>query len=735
MKHIFSLPTLADERKTQTAHLLHVLLWTFILAVSVMILMLFLLPEITMRELLLIGTVDSSSILLLILTRRGYTRLVSWLVVLQLWVITTALASTGGGIHNPAVTLYLIVVLIAGLTLGRRVGLIIAGCCLLTELVLVHAEQTDILLPSLVNHSALTIWVSHTWAMIIIVSLQYFAASTVSGLFDRIYGELGERKRVEEKLRKSEEKYRLSFENISDVMITMDSDYRISNVSPSVESILQYKPETLINRPISDLKNIFTPESFQRTLTEGAQILAGERVHRSNFDLITAEGTLKTLELRASPIHKDEKIIGMIIAARDITERKHAEEALRDQAEQYSAMLSTTSDGFCLISDKGRILDVNETYCKMSGYSRAELLQLTSHDLEAAENAEETEDHIYKIIQDGSGRFETKHRTKGGRMLSVEVSTTFVPSKGIIMFIHDITKRKEAQEALRKSEEKYRLILDNIDDGYYEVNLRGRFTFFNDVLPRFLGYTHEELMKTDFKAVMNEENAKKVYEAFHGVYLTGMPERLLEWESFKKDGSKVYVESSVFPIRSMEGDPVGFRGVVRDITDRKKLEEKLHALAITDELTGLYNRRGFIALAEQQLKSAERNQKKNMLAFVDLDGMKRINDFWGHEEGDRALIDTADILKKAFRKSDIVARIGGDEFAVLSADVTDTMSDVFLRRLQKLLDAHNSVKDRRYILSMSMGSAFYEPDNPRSLDEIMSLADKRMYEDKRRKAI
>ncbi|MGD0277524.1 MAG: PAS domain S-box protein [Syntrophales bacterium] len=735
MKNIFLLPVFADEKKSQTAHLLYVLLWTFILAVSVTILIAIVLPEITMRELLLIGTVDASSVLLLILTQRGHTRLVSWLVVLQVWVITTALASTGGGIHNPAVALYLIVVLIAGLTLGQRVGLIIAGFCLLTELILVYAEQADVLLPSVINHNALTIWVSNTWAMIIIVSLQYFAASTVSGSFDRVYKALGKRQRAEEELSKSEEKYRLSFENISDVIITIDSDFRISNVSPSVETILRYKPETFIDQPISDLRNIFTPESFQRALSEGAKILAGEKVHRSNFDLIAEDGTLKTLELRASPLRKDGKSIGLIVAGRDTTERKWAEKALRDQAEQYSAILSTTPDGFWLVDDKGRLLDVNENYCRMSGYSREELLQLTVPDLESAEKAKDTEYHIHKIIQNGSDRFETQHRTKDGWIFNVEVSTTFLASKGLIVFIRDITRRKKAEEALRTSEEKYREILDNIDDGYYEVNLAGRFTFFNDVLPRFLDYTHEELLHTNFKTVMDEENAKKVFEAFHVVYLTGVPDRLVEWESTKKDGSKVYVESSVFPVKDAEGKSVGFRGVVRDISERKKFQEKLHAMATTDELTGLCNRRGFITLAEQQLKYAERNKKKSMLAFVDLDGMKQINDIWGHEEGDRALINTANLLKQVFRKSDIIARLGGDEFAVLAADVSETMPDVFLRRLQKLLDTHNSMKDQRYRLSMSVGSTFYEPDNPTSLDEIMSLADKLMYEDKRRKVV
>ena len=315
----------------------------------------------------------------------------------------------------------------------------------------------------------------------------------------------------------------------------------------------------------------------------------------------------------------------------------------------------------------------------------------------------------------------------------VEVSTTFLASKGLIVFIRDITERKRTEDALKASEEKHREILNSIDDGYYEVDLDGHFTFFNNVLPMFLGFTHEELLSKNFEMIMDEGNVKRVFEDFHRVFLTGVPARLVEFETKRKDGSKTYVESSVFLIRDGEGKSIGFRGVVRDITERKKFQERLRAMAIKDELTGLYNRRGFITLAEQQLKYSDRDKKKSMLAFIDLDGMKRINDVWGHEEGDRALINTAKILKQVFRRSDIAARIGGDEFAVLASDVTAKMQDILLGRLRQILDVHNAQEGRDYKLSMSIGSSFYEPDNPCSIDELMSQADKLMYEDKRRK--
>ena len=122
-----------------------------------------------------------------------------------------------------------------------------------------------------------------------------------------------------------------------------------------------------------------------------------------------------------------------------------------------------------------------------------------------------------------------------------------------------------------------------------------------------------------------------------------------------------------------------------------------------------------------------------LLFFADLDGMKWINDTLGHEEGDRALVDVGLILKETFRSSDIIARMGGDEFAILAIDTTGIFPEIMMARLQNQIDAHNSDGKRLYKISISMGIAYYDPGNSCSLDELMSRADKLMYEQKRSK--
>jgi diguanylate cyclase (GGDEF)-like protein/PAS domain S-box-containing protein len=168
-----------------------------------------------------------------------------------------------------------------------------------------------------------------------------------------------------------------------------------------------------------------------------------------------------------------------------------------------------------------------------------------------------------------------------------------------------------------------------------------------------------------------------------------------------------------------------------DISEYKRIEATLRDLTFIDELTGLYNRRGFLTLARQHMNISNRTQKEILLLFADLDGMKKINDTLGHQQGDMALIDTANILRKTFRESDIIARIGGDEFVVLAMGKEDNDAIVLQERLNKNLQIHNTHEDRPYCLSISMGVTTYQSPNAYTVNVLMSHADKLMYEHKK----
>jgi len=163
-----------------------------------------------------------------------------------------------------------------------------------------------------------------------------------------------------------------------------------------------------------------------------------------------------------------------------------------------------------------------------------------------------------------------------------------------------------------------------------------------------------------------------------------------------------------------------------------KGREALLALSLTDELTDLYNRRRFFVLTEQCLKVAIRTKKRLLLLYIDMDDLKWINDHWGHNEGDQALIALASILKKTFRESDIIARMGGDEFVVLF-ESTDENDEMLITRLHENIRDYNAKVSQDYKLSVSVGPAQFDPEYPISIDQLLSKADALMYAQKRKR--
>ena len=169
---------------------------------------------------------------------------------------------------------------------------------------------------------------------------------------------------------------------------------------------------------------------------------------------------------------------------------------------------------------------------------------------------------------------------------------------------------------------------------------------------------------------------------------------------------------------------------IRYAIERHKTGAELKSLSLKDELTGLYNRRGFVTLAEQQVKIASRLRKRILLIYADMDNLKWINDTLGHKEGDRALKDLGDLLNQTFRASDLIARMGGDEFAVLGLEESEADFKKIRVRLQQKTGSRKETRKTPYRLSFSMGFVQYDPEKPEGIDELLARADRLMYEEK-----
>ena len=262
----------------------------------------------------------------------------------------------------------------------------------------------------------------------------------------------------------------------------------------------------------------------------------------------------------------------------------------------------------------------------------------------------------------------------------------------------------------------------------------GLFLTVNRRLCEMAGRTEEELLNTTFQAITHPEDLQLHVEKTRMMLAGKIDHYSLENRYLRKDWEAVWVEITVSLLWKRGGTPGQNIAVIQDITDRKRMEEEMREMSFRDQLTELYNRRGFITLTEQQLKAANRAKRPMRLTFIDCDGLKWINDTLGHEEGDKALVDTANVLRQTFRESDIIARLSGDEFAVLSIDATDMNPEVFSKRLQQSIDEYNEKESRPYKLAMSWGTAIYNPESPMSLDKLMSSADQLMYAQKKSKS-
>jgi diguanylate cyclase (GGDEF)-like protein/PAS domain S-box-containing protein len=196
------------------------------------------------------------------------------------------------------------------------------------------------------------------------------------------------------------------------------------------------------------------------------------------------------------------------------------------------------------------------------------------------------------------------------------------------------------------------------------------------------------------------------------------------------DGKIIPCLVTAFPYHNPDGELIGVVEGFRDISERKQMEDKLREISITDELTGVLNRRGFLAMAEKQIYLSGRMDKSMYLLYADIDNMKWINDNLGHRVGDEALIESADILKSTFRKADVIGigRLGGDEFAILMfSDIGTCCDHPVQARLENNITEKNKEPDRAYNLSISTGIVKYDPENPCSIEEFISLGDEAMY--------
>jgi diguanylate cyclase (GGDEF)-like protein/PAS domain S-box-containing protein len=292
-------------------------------------------------------------------------------------------------------------------------------------------------------------------------------------------------------------------------------------------------------------------------------------------------------------------------------------------------------------------------------------------------------------------------------------------------------------------------LLENTPDHVYFKDSQSRFLRISDALAGWLGLSEstEAIGKSDFD-FFGEEHSRKAFADEQLLMQTGEPLVGIEEEETWADGRRTWVSTTKVPLRDRNDNVVGVFGISRDITERKLAEQQLEEqskqlseqaqtlerLASLDELTGLYNRRGLTTVGAQMLYEARRTGTSLGLLYIDLDGLKEINDRHGHRAGDDALKATAGIIQKQTRPTDAAARVGGDEFCLLVSEATPETIEAVASRIETAVANHNRAAVTPYSVSLSIGRVLADPRAPGTISDLIGQADATMYDRKARRA-
>jgi diguanylate cyclase (GGDEF)-like protein/PAS domain S-box-containing protein len=535
-----------------------------------------------------------------------------------------------------------------------------------------------------------------------------------------------DRKQAEEELLKSEENFRRSLDDSSLGVRISTSGAETIYVNQAMLDIYGYDSvEEMKRMPV---KERYAPQSYAEYKIRKEKRERGE-LDPSQYEIsiVRKNGEVRHLQAFRKEILWNGVKQAQIIY-QDITGRKQAEAKLRQQTDA----METAIDGMAILNEEGKYVYLNKAHVKVYGYENAgELIGKSWSILYDSDVLQRFEQEIMpEFSQKGDWHGETIGTKKNGSKFPQEISLTAMANGGLICVVQDITKRKQMEETIRYSEQRYRTILDEMADGYFELDLAGNYTFVNDADCRHLGYSREELIGANFRGQMAKEDIEILYNAFSNIYITGKPARGISYRAIRKDGITGFAEVAGFPLQNQKGEIIGFRGIARDITERKQTEEKIRQMAYHDSLTGLPNRKLFYDRLGIALAQAQRNQKKVGIVMLDLDNFKGVNDTLGHDVGDLLLQATAERLSAALRKSDTVARIGGDEFVLILPDL-EVIEDA-IPVAQKIVDSFYKpflIDTHQLVVTMSIGIAVYPHDGT---DEgiLLKNADIAMYQAK-----
>ena len=504
---------------------------------------------------------------------------------------------------------------------------------------------------------------------------------------------------------------------MADALFVCDADGRIQFANRAAESILGYSQSELLGRPIDDL--VDDPEGDASTLNlRASNALSKERT------FIAKSGERVDMMLSIAPVLQHGESAGAVLIGRDIRERKENERQVRKAVMLLESTLDSTADGILMIGDNGKILSYNQRFLDMwripkhvmatddrkafesilEQLSDPEAFTRSTQMIEKQPNAES-----FDLVECRDGRRFERYST--GRHVEGVANAR-------VWSFRDVTAKFAAEEALRDSELRYRLLFEQNAAGVCVTKIDGEIVDCNGTFASMLGYDRAELIGNKI-ALLHERPLERA--EVEQMLQQAKTVNSVETELRRKTGGSLFVLQNL----TLVGDRIHM--TVADISDRKRAEEQIEFHAYHDVLTHLPNRRLFSDRLSQNLTHARRTGKSLAVMFVDLDHFKSINDTLGHTAGDELLLEMARRLRGCVREDDTVARLGGDEFTIVLSELRHpedavTVAEKIIKAVQKPMTIGATPID----VSASIGIALYPVDG-NDAESLLRNADSAMY--------
>ncbi|AXA91732.1 PAS domain S-box protein [Massilia sp. YMA4] len=558
--------------------------------------------------------------------------------------------------------------------------------------------------------------------------------------FVKLTRDISVAKAAEAALRESEARFRALFEHSNDAIVLALLDGPILSVNPAACRLFGYTEQEFLSRQRDDIVDMGDPR-VEPACHERAR--AGEATAELTFirkDGSRFQGSVTSSQWQDSA---GRQLTSLLV--QDISRRKTEQEALRQSESRLRLLYEYAPVGIVLSDLEGRLTFANRKFVEMSGYPPEELVGLPYLDFSIPEEADTTRELMRKLFgaEVGTVCRERHLRRKDGATFWVRVTAGVLldehgrPEYAIGVF-EDIAEHRRAEEAVRRSEERFRATFQNAPLGIFEASLDCRILNVNTKLLEMLGYQHDELVGMSLLDLTHPTDLEQTTQLFGQLRAGVIDQYVLEKRYLRRDHSFVWVKVTM-SLPQQTGRPQYSIAIVEDITERKKAQEDLrrameqsYHLANHDPLTGLANRSQFNDRLRDALAYARRDDHMVALHLLDLDRFKSINDSMGHHVGDLLLQAVAGRITSNIRATDLAARLGGDEFVVIQTHLADPAAAGALA--EKLVDELS----RPYVLDgqethsgASIGIALY-PNDARDGEALMKRADLALYEAKHR---